>query len=194
MFNLFLDTTESASGCNNIYVPIMIVVAVLLIAVMVVFPMITNRKQKKQVEEQRGNLSVGDTVETVGGIIGVVKEIRQPAPNRKELVIETGNPGSSTTLVVDIQALYMVLNRVGGAPVATAPVTGQSHENLKLNEKAETASVDPFETEEKAAETAEASAPEETPAVEEVVEAPAEEETIITPEGKKTTAKSKKTK
>lgn len=147
MLNLFLDATESQGGCDNAFVPIMIVVAVLLVAVMVIFPMITNKKQKKAVEEQRGKLSVGDTIETVGGIIGVVKEIRDAAPGRKELVIESGTPGSTTTLVIDIQALYMVLNRVGAPAAEQSPNTAMPQENIKLNEKAEkqSASADPFD-------------------------------------------------
>ena len=196
MLNFLLDTTEGAGGCDNAYVPIMIVVAVLLIAVMVIFPMITNRKQKKAVEQQRGNLSVGDTIETVGGIIGVVKEIREPAPGRKELLIETGSADSATTLVVDVQALYMVLNRVGGAPAVTqtAPA-GESRENIKLNEQAESASVDPFENSAEAAETTvETVEPEDAAASAETTETVSVEEPQAEPAKKNTGSRNKKTK
>ena len=106
MLDFLIAEGSGNTGCNDaVYIPVMIVVAVLLIAVMVIFPMINNKRQKKQVEEQRSSLAVGDVVETVGGIIGVLKEIRTTAAGRKELVIETGNDGSKTTITVDIQAL-----------------------------------------------------------------------------------------
>lgn len=174
MLNFLLDAGTEANGCNNAMIPMLIVLAVVVVGVMIVFPMITNRKQKKAVQEQRGNLSVGDTVETVGGIIGVIKEIREPAPGRKELVIESGVEGSKTTLVIDIQALYMVLNRVN-APVELTPVaTGTSEEKIKLNENVEH-SVDPFSNAETAEENVEPESAETAAAV---------EETVITPEGK----------
>ncbi len=110
LFNFLTSGGEQGNSCNNnqMFIPMLIIVAVVLVVVLFVMPMINGKRQKKNVEDQRASLSVGDTIETVGGIIGVIKEIRELAPGRKELVLESG----TTTLVVDIQALYMVISRV----------------------------------------------------------------------------------
>lgn len=142
MFYNFLLTSEGGGSCQNseIMTPILIVVAVLFVVALFVLPMINNRRQKKNVVEQRNALSVGDTIETVGGIIGIVREIREPAPGRKELVIETGAPGSTTTITVDIQALYLVLNRTVGSAAASVPAPSQ--EAVKITQPAP---AEPFE-------------------------------------------------
>lgn len=191
MLDFLIAEGSGNTGCNDaVYIPVMIVVAVLLIAVMVIFPMINNKRQKKQVEEQRSSLAVGDVVETVGGIIGVLKEIRTTAAGRKELVIETGNEGSKTTITVDIQALYMVLEKSGNAPTmpATAPVTAQEE---RIKERTETA-VDPFES------TGSADAPAEQPEAaagsDKTAEAPAQSEDKPATADKKSSGSSKKTK
>lgn len=190
MLDFLIAEGSGNTGCNDaVYIPVMIVVAVLLIAVMVIFPMINNKRQKKQVEEQRSSLAVGDVVETVGGIIGVLKEIRTTAAGRKELVIETGNDGSKTTITVDIQALYMVLEKSGNAPTMPAPATAIAQEE-RIKERAETA-VDPFES------TGSAEAPAEQPEAaaepEKTEEATQSEEKPATA-GKRSSGSSKKTK
>ena len=54
----------------------LIVIVVLMIVALLVMPMITNKKRKKQIEELHSSIMVGDTVKTVGGIVGKVIEIR----------------------------------------------------------------------------------------------------------------------
>ena len=52
----------------------------LIIGVMIVFMVISSRKQKKQEQEianMRNNLQVGDEVTTIGGIIGKVVSIKE---------------------------------------------------------------------------------------------------------------------
>lgn len=113
LINLLAETTENTDGFG--YIPVIIIIAVLLIAVMVVFPMISNKRRKKQVEDQLNSLAIGDTVETVGGVIGKLISVRTVG-SRKEMIIETGIGDSATTFVVDLQALYAVLEKSGGAP------------------------------------------------------------------------------
>ena len=69
MFYNFLLTSEGGGSCQNseIMTPILIVVAVLFVVALFVLPMINNRRQKKNVEEQRNALSVGDTIEILVG-------------------------------------------------------------------------------------------------------------------------------
>ena len=60
---------------------------ILIIGVMIVFMVVSSRKQKKQDQEianMRNNLSVGDEITTIGGIIGKVVSIKE-----ETCVIET---------------------------------------------------------------------------------------------------------
>ena len=53
---------------------------ILIIGVMIVFMVISARKQKKQDQEianMRNNLQVGDEVTTIGGIIGKIVSIKE---------------------------------------------------------------------------------------------------------------------
>ncbi len=64
----------------------------LIIGVMIVFMVISARKQKKQDQEianMRNNLQVGDEVTTIGGIIGKVVSIKE-----ETCVIETSRDGT----------------------------------------------------------------------------------------------------
>lgn len=90
---------------------IFIVLLALLIVALLIVPMFTNKKRAKQTDELHRSLRPGDMIKTIGGIVGTIKEIRQISPVDKEMVIETGEEGSKTTMVLDIQALYMVISR-----------------------------------------------------------------------------------
>lgn len=64
----------------------------LIIGVMIVFMVVSSRKQKKQDQEianMRNNLQVGDEVTTIGGIIGKVVSIKE-----ETCVIETSRDGT----------------------------------------------------------------------------------------------------
>lgn len=99
---------------------VFIVLLALLIVALLVVPMFTNKKRAKQTDELHRSLKPGDLIETVGGIIGTIKEIRQVSPVDKEMVIETGEEGSKTTMVLDIKALYMVMSRAATTVAPTA--------------------------------------------------------------------------
>ncbi len=63
----------------------MMIVYGLIIAVFYFILIRPQSKQKKKEEEMRNNLEVGDTIVTIGGIIGRVVSVKDD-----ELVIETG--------------------------------------------------------------------------------------------------------
>ena len=81
---------------------------ILIIGVMIVFMVISSRKQKKQDQEianMRNNLSVGDEITTIGGIIGKVVSIKE-----ETCVIETSRDGTKIRILksavsrVDVKA------------------------------------------------------------------------------------------
>ncbi len=80
----------------------------LIIGVMIVFMVISSRKQKKQdkeIADMRNNLQVGDEVTSIGGIIGRVVSIKE-----ETCVIETSRDGTKIRLLksaisrVDVKA------------------------------------------------------------------------------------------
>ncbi len=95
---------------------VMIVIVVLLLVALIVLPMITNKKRQNHVQELHNSIAVGDTVKTVGGIVGKIIAINDVNAVDKEFVLETGVDGSKATMVFDFNAIYQVMSK------ATKPV------------------------------------------------------------------------
>ncbi|MCL2862275.1 MAG: preprotein translocase subunit YajC [Firmicutes bacterium] len=88
---------------------IVIGLLVLLVGVIVVLPIFTNKKRRQQVENLHSSLRVGDKIMTVGGIIGTILKINKISPVDTEILIETGEGDNKTPLLIDVKALYQVL-------------------------------------------------------------------------------------
>lgn len=126
MFNFLLaaDETTSSSGTFGVQQIIMLVIVGLLLVALFVFPMISNKKRKKAVDEMHNSISVGDTIMTIGGIVGKVVAIKQNNDVDKEFVLETGMKGKESTMTFSFQAIYQVLGKTKAAtPVAEAPAS-----------------------------------------------------------------------
>ena len=78
---LFLTDTASitAGGASTI------LMLVVLVAVFYFFLIRPENKKKKQLQQMRDELSVGDTITTIGGIIGKIVDV-----NDNYIVFETG--------------------------------------------------------------------------------------------------------
>ena len=116
---------------------ILIVVVVLLVIALIVLPMFTNKKRQKAIQELHNSISVGDTVKTVGGIVGKIVAINEINAVDKEFVLETGLDGSKSTMVFDFNAIYQVMAKSGAKSAVS---------------EAKTVEVTPVEQEEKPAE------------------------------------------
>ncbi len=62
----------------------MIIMMILLIAVFYFFMIRPENKKKKQAQQMRDNLQVGDTITTIGGIVGKIVSVKDSS-----IVIET---------------------------------------------------------------------------------------------------------
>ena len=79
--NLFLtDTTAAAGGMGST-----LIMLVLMLAVFYFMLIRPENKRKKEAEEMRSAVKVGDKITTIGGICGTVVSIKDD-----KLVIETG--------------------------------------------------------------------------------------------------------
>lgn len=75
---------ESAGGGGNIWVTVVMIVA--MIALMYFFVMRPQKKQEKETQNMRDSLQVGDEITTIGGIIGKIISIKE-----ETVMIETGH-------------------------------------------------------------------------------------------------------
>ena len=82
MYILFADAAPTPSGGSMIPSLIMILVMVAVFYFILIRP---ESKRKKQAEEMRSSLKVGDDITTIGGITGTICAVKD-----KTLVIETG--------------------------------------------------------------------------------------------------------
>ena len=105
MFNFLLEETPVNS--ENSWV--MYVVLIGLMILMLVVPTVTNKKRAKEYNTMIDNLCVGDTVRTVGGIIGRITKINNNEDG-KTFILETGAKNSKTTMEFDVASIYVVLN------------------------------------------------------------------------------------
>jgi len=75
----------AASGAGNMTMLPSILMIVVMIAVMYFLMIRPENKKKKAAEEMRSSLKVGDTITTIGGIVGTICAVKE-----QTIVMETG--------------------------------------------------------------------------------------------------------
>lgn len=132
MFNMFLSAAENCGEGLNI---LPIVVIVILFLFLAISPIFTGRKRSKEAEKIHNSLQPGDVIETVGGLIGTILEIRtMPNGKDKQMVIETGVGDNKTTMVFDIKAFMAVITPATPAVEASAQPT-ESTDSIETTEQ-----------------------------------------------------------
>lgn len=159
MLNLLLDgstetTTKNQGGSWWIYL-----ILLGLVVLMLVLPTITNRKRMKEYDQMVNALHVGDTVRTVGGVIGRITKISEK-DGVKTFILETGAKNNKTTMEFDIGSVGTVLKS-----------TAKPEEKAQKEEKKEEPKAEEVKVGEKADETLEAPEAEEAKNAEKVEEA-----------------------
>ena len=77
--------TGSGNPLESPFSPMMIIMLLGMLVVFYFFMIRPENKRKKEAEELRNNISVGDRITTIGGIVGTVVNVKD-----EKLVIETG--------------------------------------------------------------------------------------------------------
>lgn len=159
MLNLLLEgstetTTKNQGGSWWIYL-----ILLGLVVLMLVLPTITNRKRMKEYDQMVNALHVGDTVRTVGGVIGRITKISEK-DGVKTFILETGAKNNKTTMEFDIGSVGTVLKS-----------TAKPEEKVEKGEKKEEPKAEEVKVGEKADETLEAPEAEEAKDAEKVEEA-----------------------
>lgn len=79
-------TSSAAGGANSTYAMLTMILPFALILVLLYFMMIRpQRKKEKKTQQMRDSVQVGDSITTIGGIIGRVVNIKEDG-----VIIETG--------------------------------------------------------------------------------------------------------
>lgn len=110
MLNLLLETSaetteKTTNGAGSWWIYVVLLVLVVL---MLVLPTITNRKRMKEYDQMVNQLHVGDTIRTVGGVIGRITKISDK-DGVKTFILETGAKNNKTTMEFDIGSVGTVL-------------------------------------------------------------------------------------
>lgn len=97
---------------------------VVMIAVMYFMLIRPENKKKKAAEEMRSSLKVGDTITTIGGIVGTICAVKE-----KTIVMETGADR------VRIEFTKWAISSKGTQSTEEAPVTEKEEKKEKKDKK-----------------------------------------------------------
>ena len=83
---------------------------VVMIVMMIVLPMITQKKRIKEFNDMVDSLKASDEIRTIGGIVGRIVKICDKEYG-KTIILETGDKGSKSVLEFDVAAVGLVLKQ-----------------------------------------------------------------------------------
>lgn len=115
MFNFLLAEEAAASTNKNSWI-MWVVIAVVLV-LMIVLTIVPQKKRQKQQQNMMNSLTVGTKIMTIGRMVGKITQVN--ADNT--LIVNVGTESNPTLIVIDRQAVGLVLENVA-APVVTSPV------------------------------------------------------------------------
>ena len=111
---------------------IMYIVIGVVLVLMIALSIIPQRKRKKQQEQMMNSLAVGTKIMTIGRMVGKIAQVN--ADNT--LVVNVGTDDNPTLIVIDRQAVGLVLEAVA-APAPTAPEAPAAEETTETTETVE---------------------------------------------------------
>ncbi|MBQ9790883.1 MAG: preprotein translocase subunit YajC [Clostridia bacterium] len=138
-------STSSDANANNGSSIWVYVVMIVLVVLMLVLPAITQRKRNKEYTQMLDSLNVGDTIKTIGGVIGRVTKITEK-DGQKSFILETGAKGNKTTMEFDIASVAYIVSSTA-KKVEEPKVEEKKEENAEAAAaESETAPAEPAET------------------------------------------------
>ena len=130
MFNILAEETANSNDW------LMWVLIGVLLIVMLVMPMFTNKKKQKEINDMFDSLKVGDEIMTIGGVMGTVVELKTHESGEKLMVIATGEGEQKTLMTYTVQALRInyTKNKLKAAKLAK---TDKAQESEKVEPETE---------------------------------------------------------
>ena len=111
---------------------IMYIVIGVVLVLMIALSIIPQRKRKKQQEQMMNSLAVGTKIMTIGRMVGKIAQVN--ADNT--LVVNVGTDDNPTLIVIDRQAVGLVLEAVA-APAPAVEATPAAEETTETTETIE---------------------------------------------------------
>lgn len=111
-----------------------IIIAVVLV-LMIVLTVIPQKKRQKQQQEMMNSLRVGTKIMTIGRMVGKITQVN--ADNT--LIINVGTEDSPTLIVIDKNAVGLVLENVAAPAVEEVPAEPAAEEAAPADSAAEEA-------------------------------------------------------
>lgn len=108
----------------------MIIIIVVVLVLLIVLTIIPQKKRQKQQQQMMDSLAIGTKIMTIGRMVGKITQIN--ADNT--LVINVGTESSPTLIVIDRNAVGLVLENVAApapAPAPEAPADTPADDNKK---------------------------------------------------------------
>lgn len=97
---------------------IMYIVIGVVLVLMIVLTIIPQKKRQKQQQEMMNSLAVGTKIMTIGRMVGKITQVNSD----NTLIVNVGTENSPTLIVIDRNAVGLVLENVASAPVAEPAV------------------------------------------------------------------------
>jgi preprotein translocase YajC subunit len=116
--------TNLFAAVNAKDIPVYIVFGLIIVGFTVMIIMQSKKRKVQQTEYNSmiDSLRVGVRVKTVGGVIGVIKEIREEAPNFKTVLLET-----PSLIRYDVQAIYGIVDEAALNQANQKPQSIEQH-------------------------------------------------------------------
>lgn len=97
---------------------IMYIVIGVVLVLMIVLTIIPQKKRQKQQQEMMNSLAVGTKIMTIGRMVGKITQVNSD----NTLIVNVGTENSPTLIVIDRNAVGLVLENVAAAPEAEPAV------------------------------------------------------------------------
>ena len=137
LFSLLAEEAASTPAKNNNMQWIMIGIVGALFVAMIVYTIFSSRKRKKQQDTMMNSIVVGTKIMTIGRMVGKITQVNSD----NTLIVNVGTESNPTLIVIDRQAVGLVLENAAApqpapAPAQPAPELPQD-EPVKAEEPAE---------------------------------------------------------
>lgn len=129
--NAGTDTANKAGTGTSWWIYVVLIV---LVIAMLVIPAITNKRRMKEYDQMINNVHVGDTIRTIGGVVGRVTKITEK-DGQRTFILETGAKNAKTTMEFDMRAVGEVLHTTHVETMPKETKKESEKENEKVDEK-----------------------------------------------------------
>ena len=124
------EAANNTAGGNKNMQWIMIAIVGALFVAMIVYTVFSSRKRKKQQDTMMSSLVVGTKIMTIGRLVGKITQVNSD----NTLIVNVGTENNPTLIVIDRQAVGLVLENVAAPAPAPAPAAEEPAPELPQDE------------------------------------------------------------